>query len=188
MVRAQHLVEERQSSATDAAHSRGRGVSRGATPAADAAAARSGAAAQRRSGAAAQRSSGAAEQRSSGAAEQRSGAQALATPPSNRSSRSKLTFALVRVSCEIQRSERARLLVAPGKARRPLPPLLFAVACSNTTDGGTADLARVLRLAPADARFGAYCRAASRAVVDFSSLSTGGKEGENRPVVCLIPG
>jgi hypothetical protein len=178
------LVEERQSSATDAAHSRGRGVSRGATPAADAAAARSGAAAQRRSGAAEQRSSGAAEQRSSGAAE---GAHALTTPPSNRSSRSKLTFALVRVSCEIQRSERARLLVTPGKARRPLPPLLFAVACSNTTDGGTADLARVLRLAPADARFWAYCRAASRAVVDFS-LSTGGKEGENRPVVCLIPG
>jgi hypothetical protein len=143
---------------------------------------------ERRSGAAAQRRSGVAAQRRSGAAAQRrSDAQALTTPPSNRSSRSKLTFALVRVSCEIQRSERARLLVAPGKARRPLPPLLFAVACSNTTDGGTADLARVLRLAPADARFWAYCRAASRAVVDFS-LSTGGKEGENRPVVCLIPG
>ena len=183
MVRAQHFAEERQSSATDAAHPRGRDVSRGATPAADAevekaseareAKCRSGAAAQRRSGAAAQR---------------RSDAQALTTPLSNRSSRSKLTFALVRVSCEIQRSERARLLVAPGKARRPLPPLLiFAVACSSTTDGGTADLARVLRLAPADARFWAYCRAASRAVVDFS-VSTGGKEGENRPVVCLIPG
>ena len=147
--------------------------------------------AQRRSGAAAaaQRRSGAAAQRRSGAAAQRrSDAQALTTPPSNRSSRSKLKFALVRVSCEIQRSERARLLVAPGKARRPLPPLLFDVACSNTTDGGTtADLARaLLRLAPADARFWAYCRAASRAVVDFS-LSTGGKEGENRPVVCLIP-
>ena len=110
-----------------------------------------------------------------------------AVGPSNRSSRSKLTFALIRVSCEIQKSERARLLVAPDKARRPLPPLLFAVACSNTTDGGTADLARVLRLAPADARFWAYCRAASRAVVDFS-LSTGGKEGGNRSVVCLIPG
>ena len=112
---------------------------------------------------------GAAVQRRSGAAAQRrSDAQALTTPPSNCSSRSKLTFALVRVSCEIQRSERARLLVAPDKARRPLPPLLFAVACcSNTTDGGTADLARALRLAPANARFEAYCRAASRAVVDF---------------------
>ena len=86
------------------------------------------------------------------------------------------------MSCEIQRSERARLLVAPDKAQRPLPPLLFDVACSNTTDGGTADLARALRLAPANAGFGAYCHAASRAVVDFS-LSTGGKEGENRPVV-----
>ena len=140
-----------------------------------------GAVAQRRSGAAAQRRSGA-------AAPQRSDAQALTTPPSNRSSRSKLTISLVRVSCEIQRSERARLLVAPGKARRPLSPLLFSVACSNTTDGGAADLARALRLAPANARFWAYCRAASRAVVDFS-LSTGGKEGENRPaVVCLIPG
>ena len=91
---------------------------------------------------------------------------------------------LVRVSCEIQRNERARLLVAPDKARRPLPPLLFAVACcSNTTDGGTADLARALRLAPANARFGAYCRAASRAVVDFS-LSTGGKEGRRGKPPC----
>ena len=46
------------------------------------------------------------------------------------------------------------------------------------------------RLAPANARFGVYCRAASRAIVDFS-LSTGGKEGGNRPVVAvvyLIPG
>ena len=180
------MVEERQSSATDAAHSKGRGASRGATPAADAEVEKVSEAreAQWRSGAAAQRRSGTG---SGAAAQRRSDAQALTTPPSNRSSRSKLTFAFVRVSCEIQRSERARLLVAPGKARRPLPPLLFAVACSNTTDGGTADLARVLRLAPADARFWAYCRAASRAVVDFS-LSTGGKEGENRPVVCLIPG
>ena len=53
-------------------------------------------------------------------------------------------------------------------------------------DGGTADLARALRLAPANARFKAHCRAASRAVLDFS-LSTGGKEGGNRHVVCLMP-
>ena len=150
MVRAKHLVEERQSSATDAVHSRGRGVSRSATPAADAEVETASEAreAQWRSGAAAQR-------RSLAAAQRRSDAQALTNPPSNRSSRSKLIVALVGVSCEIQRSERARLLVAPEKARRPLPPLLFAVACcSNTTDGGTADLARALRLVPANARFG----------------------------------
>ena len=99
VVRAKHLVEERQSSATDAAHSRGRGVSRGATPASDAEVEKASEAreAQRRSGAAAQRRSGAAAQR-------RSGAQALTTPPPNRSSRSKLTFALIRVSCDIQKA------------------------------------------------------------------------------------
>jgi len=62
LVRAKNLVEERQSSATDAAHSRGRGASRGATPATDAEVKKASEAreAQRCSGAAAQRRSGAA--------------------------------------------------------------------------------------------------------------------------------
>ena len=106
---------------------------------------------ERRSGAAAQRRSGAAAQRRSGAAAQRrSDAQALTTPPSNRSSHSKLAFALVRVSCEIQRGKRASLLLSSAHPCA-VCCLLSAVRTQRTTDGGTADRARALRLAPADA-------------------------------------
>ena len=124
MVRAQHLVEEWRCSATDAAHSRGSGVSRGATPATDAEIEKASEAreAQWRSGTAAQR---------------HSDAQALTTPPSYRSSHSKLRFALVRVSCEIQRSERARLLAAS-----------FAICCCLFEHNGRRDGRPTTSLAP----------------------------------------
>ena len=96
-----------------------------------------------------------------------------------------IAFALVRVSCEIQRGKRASLLLSSAHPCA-VCCLLSAVRTQRTTDGGTADRARALRLAPADARLRRYCRASSRAVVDFS-LATGWERRKKTPC-CGVTG
>ena len=146
---------------------------------------RSSAAAQRYSGAAAQRrSGGAAAQRRSGTAAQRSSdAQALITPPSKRSSHSKFAFALVRVSCEIQRGERASLLLSSAHPRT-VCCLLSAVCCSNATDNGRRDGRPSTGLAPCARR--CLIEAVLPCLVScfFFFGHWLGKEGGNRPVWC----
>ena len=116
--------------------------------------------------------------------ERRSDARALATRPSNRSSHSKSRFASVRVSCEIQTKKRARAFPDEAQSTRPPPPLLFAVVrTQRTTDGGTADQARALHLAPADPGLGGKLPVRPRCCAHWV-----GRRGENaRPAaVCCV--
>ena len=137
---------------------------------------------ERRSGGAAERRSGGAAQRRSGAAAQRrSDAQALTTPPSNRSSHSKLRFVFVRVSCEIQRGERASLQLSERLSA--VCCLLPAVCCSNATDNGRRDGRPSTGLAPCARR--CLIGAVLPALLWTFSLATGWEEKKkkkNRPV------